>query len=366
VRAEPIRSTIAQPPADDAGDPRLVALIRAEIERDGPITFARFMERALYEPGLGYYATSDQRPTRAGDFLTAPELHPIFGQTVARRVDQMWREMGRPRPFVVREYGAGTGSLYLAIVDGLVRMGSGLDQAIEYQPIETVGRQVGQKKPAGRFIGAVIANEFVDALPVHRLVSRAGQLREVRVGWSDGRFAEVESELSDPRPKSWFDKRQITLAEGQRAELNLAMLDWLEQVGRDLERGYILVFDYGAPASELYGPERHGGTLRAFRGQHVSSDPFGGVGHQDLTAHVDLDALEDGARDVGLDVLGRTRQAAFLIGSGLEQVYAELRETADQDWEAATALRSAVTRLLDPRGMGGFWVETLGRDVPAI
>jgi SAM-dependent MidA family methyltransferase len=107
------------PPADDAGEPALVELIRAEIERDGPITFARFMERALYEPGLGYYAVSATRPTRAGDFLTAPELHPIFGLTVARQIDEMWRLMGRPRPFVVREYGAGTGALYLAIVDGL-------------------------------------------------------------------------------------------------------------------------------------------------------------------------------------------------------------------------------------------------------
>ncbi|MEP7158474.1 MAG: SAM-dependent methyltransferase, partial [Chloroflexota bacterium] len=321
MRAEPIRSPLTQPPADDAGDLRLVELIRAEIERDGPITFARFMEHALYEPGLGYYATSATRPTRAGDFLTAPELHPIFGQTVARWLDEMWRGMDRPRPFVVREYGAGTGALYQSIVDGLVRMASDLADQIEYRPIETEGRQPAQQKPAGRFVGAVIANEFVDALPVHRVIGRERGLRELRVGWSDGRFAEVESALSDDRLASWFDRRRIALAEGQRAEVNLAMLDWLVQVGRDLERGYVMIFDYGAPAAELYTAERNTGTLRAFRGQHVSSDLFGGVGHQDLTAHVDLDALEDGARGADLDVLERTGQAEFLIASGFEKVY---------------------------------------------
>lgn len=363
MRAEPIRSPLTQPPADDAGNPRLVELIRSEIERDGPITFARFMELALYEPELGYYATSAARPTRAGDFLTAPELHPIFGQTVARQLDEMWRRMGRPRPFVVREYGAGTGAFYLSIVDGLVRMASELADQLEYQPIETEGRQPAHEKPAGRFVGAVLANEFVDALPVHRVVGREGRLLELRVGWSDGRFAEIESELSDGRLTEWFDGRQIPLSDGRRAEVNLAMLDWLAQVGRDLERGYVLIFDYGAPASKLYGEDRNAGTLRAFRGQHVSGDVFAGVGHQDLTAHVDLDALEGGARDAGLDVLDRTRQAEFLLGCGLDEVYAELRETADQDWEAGTTLRSAVRRLLDPRALGGYWVSILGRDV---
>jgi SAM-dependent MidA family methyltransferase len=364
LRVEPVRTAVTPPPADDQGDPHLIELIRSEIERDGPITFARFMERALYEPGLGYYATSEQRPTRAGDFLTAPELHPIFGQTVARRLDEMWRAMGRPRPFVVREYGAGTGAFYMSIVDGLVRMGSDLADQTDYQPIETEGRQPAHENPAGRFIGVAVANEFVDALPVHRVVKRGDALREVRVGWSADRFVEVEGELSDDRLAGWFDIRQIALADGQQAEVNLPMLEWLAQIGRDLERGYVLIFDYGTSAAELYGPERNSGTLRAFRGQHVSGDPFAGVGHQDLTAHVDLDALELGARHAGLDVIGRTRQAEFLLGWGLEEVYAQMRETADQDWDPATTLRSAVRRLLDPRALGGYWVQTLGRDVP--
>ena len=363
MRAEPVRVALNPPPGDDLGDPRLVELIRAEIERSGPITFARFMERALYEPGLGYYATSTERPTRAGDFLTAPELHPIFGQTAARQLDEMWRLMGRPRPFVVREYGAGTGVLYLALVDGLIRMGSDLADQIDYQPLETEGRQPAPEKPAGRFVGVAIANEFIDALPVHRVVQRGSVLRELRVGWTGGRFVEVETEVSDEGIPDWFDERHIALVEGQRAEVNLAMLAWLAKVGWQLERGYVLIFDYGAPEADLYGPQRQTGTLRAFRGQHVSSDVLSAVGHQDLTAHVDLDALEGGGRVAGLDVLGRARQAEFLIRSGLDEVYGQLRETADQDWDAATTLRGAVRRLLDPRALGGYAVVVLGRGV---
>lgn len=335
------------PPADDAGDPRLLDAISAEIDERGPITFARFMERALYEPGLGYYATSHDRTTRGGDFVTAPELHPIFAQTVARQIGQMWERLGRPTNFTVREYGAGRGT-----------MGNALPAGMGYEPIE-----FDTPHPASPFVGVVLANEFLDALPVHRVVCRSEGLHELKVGRSEGRLTEVEMELSDPRLADWFDRRQIRLVDGQRAEVNLAMLDWLAQVGRDLQRGYALILDYGAPQAELYSPDRATGTIRAFRGQHVSSDVLGGVGHQDLTAHVDLDALEDGARDAGLELIQRTRQAEFLLANGIEEVYSEARRTADEDWDAATQLRSAVTRLLDPRGMGGFAVVILGKGV---
>jgi len=377
VRAEPVRTQFARPPTDDPGEPRLVESIRDEISRAGPITFARFMQLALYEPGLGYYATSADRPSRAGDFLTAPELHPVFGHALARQLDQMWLLMDRPATFVVREYGAGSGALFVAILDGLTRIESGLAAAIRYQPIdlpEQHERIAGRLAEAGRaelldgpgtarLVGCVVANEFLDALPVHRVIQQPEGLRELIVDWRDGRFVEVTGEPTNPRIEAWFSGRGIRLEVGRRAEVNLDMLDWLAGVGRDLVRGYVLVIDYGAPATELYGPERATGSLRAFRGQHVSSDVLGGVGHQDLTAHVDLDALEQGARDAGLEVLGRTRQAEFLLGSGLESAYADARATADADWEPALTLRAAVRRLLDPRALGGYAVVVLGHDV---
>lgn len=350
MRAEPVRSPLTAPPPDDPGEPRLVEAILAEINERGPMTFARFMERALYEPGLGYYATSRERTTRSGDFLTAPELHPIFGQTVARQIKRMWERLGRPTDFTVREYGAGRGTLAQALPAG-----------IKYEPIE-----FDTPRPPTPFVGVVLANEFLDALPVHRVMGRAGGLRELKIGRSEGRLVEVETEPSDSRLAEWFDRRRIKLADGQRAEVNLAMLDWLAEVGRDLERGYVLIFDYGLPATELYGLDRATGTLRAFRGQHVSSDVLGAVGHQDITAHVDVDALEDGARRAGLEVVQRTRQAEFLLGNGLDEVYRAMRDAADAQWDSALTLRAAITRLLDPRGMGGFAVEILGRDAPAL
>lgn len=354
------RSTVT-PPAEDTGVPELVELIRAEIEAEGPITFARFMQRALYEPGLGYYATSPERPTRAGDFLTAPELHPIFGHTVARQVDEFWRRLGRPKVFVLREYGAGTGALGTAITEGLRLIGSPLAEQLRYEPIEIEGRLQVPAAVDARFVGCVLANEFLDALPVHRVLKQHGRLMELFVDWRDGAFVEHPGDLSDERLAGWFRDAGFELTEGQRAEVNLAMLDWLSEIGRVLERGAVLIFDYGAGAAELLSPDRHAGTLRAFREQHVSSDILGGVGRRDITAHVDLDALERGARAAGLDVLGRTRQAEFLLGAGLEEAYAAARAEADEGWAAALTVRSAVRRLLDPQALGGYSVVTLGR-----
>ena len=126
------------PPAGaaDEGNAALVDSLREEIARGGPITFARFMERALYDPAHGYYATAVTRPTRAGDFLTAPELHPIFGRTLATQVEEMWHLLGEPADFMVREYGAGSGALFLSILDGLDRMASPLAQAVRYEPVD--------------------------------------------------------------------------------------------------------------------------------------------------------------------------------------------------------------------------------------
>jgi SAM-dependent MidA family methyltransferase len=376
MRVEWRRSEEVAPPVDDPGEPELVERLRSEIEAHGPITFARFMERALYEPGLGYYATSTDRPTRSGDYLTAAELHPIFGHVLARRLDRMWRELGQPSGFTLREYGAGRGSLFLAVLDGLVRIDSELAAAIRYQPFDLPGQQsrIEQRladagsthllvtdDPASPFSGCAIANEFVDALPVHRVVVQDGVLCEIYVGWSAGQFTEIVGAPSDHRLAESFETAAVKLAEGQRAEVNLAMLDWIARLAEQLERGFVWVIDYGAAAGELYSAARGTGTVRAFRAQHVSSDVLGAVGHQDITAHVDFDALERAARGAGLEVIDRTRQAEFLLANGLDEAYAAERAAADSDWSAALTLRSAVRRLLDPAALGGYGVLTLGK-----
>ena len=377
------RRVDAKPAADLASDDSaaLSEEIRIEIETSGPVTFARFMERALYDPAHGYYVAAVHRPTRSGDFLTAPELHPIFGNTLARQIDEMWRLMGRPDPFVLREYGAGSGALFLAILDGLVRIGSSLAPVLHYDPIDFARqRSLIQERmaEAGRepqlvhvvddhtvSAGVVIANEYLDALPVHRVICLGGALRELYVAWREERFTEVAGPISDERVVRWFTDRGVTLAEGQRAEANLAMLDWVNELASDLERGYVLVVDYGAGPAELYGRGHPTGTIRAFASQHVSSDVLSDPSSRDITASVDFDALERQARGCGFEIMGRRRANQFLLSSGLDDAYQQARAEGTDNWDEALLLRSAITRLLDPNSLGGYQVSALARNVDA-
>jgi SAM-dependent MidA family methyltransferase len=348
----------------------LSASIRDEIERTGPITFARFMERALYDSDHGYYATATTRPTRAGDFLTAPELHPIFGQTLAGQIDEMWQQLGAPDEFILREYGAGTGALAVSLVDGLRQRGSPLATAVRYEPMDlpaqlaVIAQRVAVAEPSPTFTGVVVANEFLDALPVHRVIWLNGGLREIHVDWRNGQFTEVAGPLTDDRLAAWFVDGKIELAENQRAEVNLKMLDWLGDVERQLMRGYVMVIDYGAAAADLYGPARAGGTIRAFSDQRVSSDVLTDPGSRDITSHVDFDALERSARARGFQIVGRRRANEFLIAAGLDAAYTDARAAVENDWDASLNLRSAITRLLDPNALGGYLVSVLAKDAP--
>lgn len=321
------------------------------------------MQRALYEPGLGYYATSDQRATRSGDFLTAPELHPIFGAALARQVDEIWQRLGQPHDFALQEYGAGRATLGPDIRNGLVADGSALATQLRYEPIEIEGRLPGAPRSKQRLVGCVLANEFVDALPVHRVVMRGGRLLERRVSWSEDGLVEADGEPSDSALEDWFAGRGITLAEGQQAEVNLAAGAWLEHLSQGVGRGYVIVIDYALEPSALYGPERHTGTLRAFAGHRVSGGVLRGVGRRDITATVDIDALRKAAEAAGFDVVGQTTQAEFLVGCGLEALLAGEQERAGEDLQALLLLRASVARLLDPRQLGGYAVLILARNV---
>ena len=259
---EPRHVLDSSPPTDDLGEPALVEFIRSEIAARGPITFARFMEHALYEPGLGYYATSDQRPTRGGDFLTAPELHSIFGWTIARQLDEMWQRLDRPEEFVLREYGAGRGALAASISEGLEQSDSGLAKALRHEPVEVEGR-LPHVEAHNHFTGCVLGNEFLDALPVHRIVRSADGLREIHVDWQASRFVEVKGELSDPRLVERVEAGP-PLAEGQQIEISLRIPDWLSDVASSLERGYVLLIDYGLPAAELRSDSRPQGRSARF------------------------------------------------------------------------------------------------------
>lgn len=371
-----LRRTAPPGPLPTESEPALLDQVRAEIAASGPLTFARFMTIALYDPERGYYRSATERPGRAGDFLTAPETHPIFGAALARQLDEVWRRLDRPKRFVLREYGAGSGTLAASILAGLRDDGSGLVEALVYEPIELnahrraqIEARLGPLPPtstgagASHFIGAVLANEFLDALPIHRVEQHEGRLWERYVDWDDapGNLLERRSEPSTPALAARLAQDGVELAEGQVAEICLGLEPWLDEVGADLERGLVLVIDYGHRAPALYQPARVGGTLRAYAGQRAHADPFIAVGRQDLTAHVDLSALEAAALARGLDALGDVSQAAFLVGCGLEELVERVRSNPSTTLEEWLALRSSIARFLDPAALGGFRVVLLGR-----
>jgi SAM-dependent MidA family methyltransferase len=367
-------------------NPALADLIRQEIHPGRPITFARFMELALYAPEHGYYTSPGTRIGREGDFLTAPETHPIFGAALARQVLDAWRRFGEPDDFAIREYGAGPGALAESLVSALAIEAPGLARIVRYEAVEAnpyrradLERRLAAAAPGLRFTaldpdaarrsipaaaGIVLANEFLDAFPVHRVLQTAEGLREVCVSWRDDAFAEVVVEPTTPLLAERLGAEGVRLASGQRAEIALGLDDWVAGVAGWLQTGVALVVDYGAHAADLYGPRHVAGTLLGYVDHQAVNDPLAAVGRQDLTAHVDFTAVERAAISAGLSVLGFTTQAHFLVALGLEELLERARSRTDQTLAEYMALRSGVVRLLDPRHTGGFTVLALGRNFP--
>ena len=359
--------------------------IRAEIARRGPISFADFMALALGHPDGGYYTAPVPRPTRAGDFLTSPELHPIFGAALARQVAEAWERVGRPDPFTLLEYGAGAGTLGLAIAAGLRADGIPLADCLRYAPVELNPHLRAELRaradsaglplddPAGLDerpgMGVVLANEFLDALPVHAIEIHEGRPREVHVTLGcGGAFEEALGELSGPAVAERLAALAgagVQLAEGQRLEVRPAVGPWAVEVARRLAGGLVLALDYGAPARDLYGPRRRAGSLMTYRG-HLADGapdaPYRDVGERDITAHVDTTALVAALVAAGLDVLGETSQAELLVGCGLEELLRRA-QAATSGMADALELRSSILRLLDPRHLGGFRAVLASRGI---
>ena len=355
--------------------PELVALLREEIEAAGRITFARFMEQALAHPEHGYYTAGDAAPGFGGDFLTAPETHALFGTLLARQLAECWDRLGQPARFVVREHGAGTGALALSVMAGLRDERPDALAATRYELGDVSSRRVaaglawadeagfaGQVAAASDdpITGVIVANELLDALPVHRLVVRDGELAEAYATWREGWFAEELGPLSDARLAEPL--AGLPLVEGQRLEVSPAAADWTARASREIKRGYAILIDYGYEAAERYDPvERRDGLLRTYWEQIAGDDPFDRVGRQDITAHVDFSAVARAAEETGCDVLGLTTQANFVAGLGVDDLL--IRMQRDTDPVEYIRARETVMHLLDPRGLGRFRVLVLGRGI---
>ena len=331
----------------------MLSRITGEIAaRGGWISFARYMELALHEPGLGYYAGAARKFGAQGDFVTAPELGGLFGRTLARQL----REFPR-----VLEIGAGSGALAETLLAEL-----GCEYLILETSTELRDRQ--QKRLGGkakfldslpaRFSGAVIANEVVDAMPVHAVAWRDAGIMERGVAFHGGNLHWAEREASGGLRNA---AQEIEVPIPYESEINLAGSAWLRTLGAHLESGAVFVIDYGFPRAEYYHPQRSMGTLMCHHRHRSHGDVFLEPGAQDITAHVDFSALAAAARESGLELLGYATQAQFLVNCGITDVLAEAN--AENALHYAPIAAQA-QKLLSPAEMGElFKVLAVGRGV---
>jgi SAM-dependent MidA family methyltransferase len=356
----------AQLPSPDpqalAASRALLECIGAELQDTGNwISFARYMELVLYEPGLGYYASGARKLGAGGDFVTAPELSPLFARTLARQVAQVL-EPGE----AVLEFGAGSGALAEVLLEEL----EDVNYLILEPSAELADRQrsrIGERAkwinhlPAG-FRGVMLANEVVDAMPVHALAWTRAGVMERGVCANEGQLAWCDR-AADGVVFSESKKIQVELPPSGRYESELALFAraWMRSLGRLLERGALLVIDYGFPAREYFHPQRSMGTLACHYRHHVHGDPFYLPGLQDVTAHVDFSALARAATDAGMEVLGFANQAQFLVNCGITELLAEENPADPRRYLPAAA---AAQKLLSPSEMGElFKVLAVGKGV---
>jgi SAM-dependent MidA family methyltransferase len=340
---------------------RLVERIRAH----GPITFAEFMEVALYDPDEGFYARPAVGRGDDGHFVTSPHVSPAFGDLLGRQVAECWDLLGRPSPFTVAEVGAGDGTLARQT---LAAAGSvpGLAEAVRYVAVErTEGQTVALRDAGletaasltevGPVTGCVVANEVLDNLPFHRLRGRDGDVVEVMVGAVGDRLVEVEG----PVTAEALDLLTEDLGPGQERAVSPSARRLIDEVAGTLAPGYSFLFDYGPT-----------GPVHAYRDHRVLAEVLDEPGSRDVTAGVDLEAVAGMARDAGLQTWGPVTQREALLALGYRLWTAGVRtrqaeaEIAD-DWRAANRLfeaRSRASILIDEAKLGGLWLLALGTE----
>jgi len=353
---------------------QLVARLRGLIrESNGAVDFSEFMQRALYEPGLGYYAAGHPKLGPGGDFVTAPEMGSLFGQCLARQCAEVLGTLGGGD---VLEFGAGTGVLATQLLDFLheadslparycilelsAELRERQRQAIAEHCPGLLSRCRWLDRLPEDFEGVVIANEVLDAMPVQRFRVTDTGLQIIQVTWTGAGFGEATRAAA---PGELHEVAAMQLPPGYESEVGVLAQQWVAGVADWLRRGVALIIDYGFPAHEYYHPQRSSGTLMCHHRHRAHPDPYRHVGMQDITAHLDFSALARRAREAGLDILGFTNQAAFLLSLGLlDLVEAGMQTSSDADhWK----LSQEVQRLTQTHEMGElFKVLALGCDYP--
>ena len=358
----------------------LVTRLRERISRHGPITFRDYMDAALYHPKHGYYSTRAAAMTRTGDYVTSPEVNPVFGALIARQIWQMWSFMGEPRQFDVVELGGGRGTLARDVLTW-TRNEPSFFETLRYQIVERSPLLVEEQRRTldamssgvewrdalpSQIEGCVLSNEFFDALPVNRIKREGRRLLEVYVTFTDGRFVETLDELSTPEITRYFEQLSVLPGDGCYAEVNLDAATLMNGIAKQLGRGYVLTFDYGYEAAELYAPWRRDGTLRCFFRQSMSADPYQRVGMQDMTASVDYTTLRRIGEEAGLHSLAVTDQSSFLVRMGIGDGISSISRERPGDMEEYFARRNVVLDLIDPGKLGRVKVLLQGKGVPEM
>ena len=372
VRIPPSLAHLPPPPDEAlASSAALSRLIDDTLESNGGwVDFERYMDLALYAPGLGYYSAGSTKLGAAGDFVTAPEMSPLFGATLARQVAPVLDDCGDE----ILELGGGSGALAISVMKALESLGH-LPRRYHLLDVSADLRERQRARIAaalphladrfdwpdtlpGRMNGVVIGNEVLDALPVRLVHVLNGEVNEAGVS----RDAAGYVHAGRPAGKALADRAAtLALPDDYFTEINMLLPGLIAGLSAMLGRGVLLFIDYGFPQAEYYHPQRNRGTLMCHYRHHAHDDPFALVGLQDITAHVDFTAVADAAVKSGLDVLGYTNQARFLLNAGLLE---ELSTTSADDVARYAPLASQAQRLVSPAEMGElFKVIALGRSV---
>lgn len=351
---------------------RLYAFIRSDIAAQGGwISFARFMELALYAPGLGYYAAGARKLGAEGDFVTAPEISPLFGRTLAWQAVEI---MAQSTPQIL-ELGAGSGKLAADLLAELEQLNCLPERysILEVSPDLRERQQVLLKERLPHLLnrvhwlealpeaisGTVIANEVLDALPVHLVHWNNDGILERGVTSEREVFAWQDRPIENPALLQIA--KEISVPDGYLSEISLAARGLVASLCERMQQGVLLLVDYGFGAGEYYHPQRTQGTLMCHYRHHAHDDPFFLPGLQDITAHVDFTAVAESAIASGAHLLGYTTQAHFLINCGITGFLAEADPESLRDY---LPLSAQLQKLTSPAEMGElFKVMALGKGV---
>ena len=368
------------------GNPALIERIRVEIKTRAPVPFAWFMRQALYHPEHGYYSSGRCAIGRRGDYFTNVCVGPLFGQLLAAQFAEIWGQLGKIDNFVLVEQGAHHGEFARDVLEIARKRWPDFFAAMRYRIIEPFpilqDRQLQmltgfEDKVEWRdsidaiepFSGVHFSNELLDAMPVHLIVSQCGTdlIAPTECAWLEkfvtlngDMFGFVDQPIADSKLRDHLQKLPVQLA-GYQTEVNIAALDWIDNLSHKLDRGYVITIDYGHHRGEFFAPHRSAGTLQV-RAQHrLLQSPFDEIGHADITAHVEWTSIAERAEECDFEIKGFTDQHHFITGIISELAHDIPREDADPK------TKRALQTLLHPEMLGrNFQILALGKKVDAV